>query len=78
MKNPAHFPLALDKVCYVGDGVVAVLANSETESRDALDVIDVAYEPLQAITDLEVALSDKTIIHEDLGTNKSYTWNLKS
>ena len=77
MKNPAHFPLALDKVCYVGDGVVAVLANSETESRDALDAIDVAYEPLQAITDLEVALSDKTIIHEDLGTNKSYTWNLK-
>jgi carbon-monoxide dehydrogenase large subunit len=77
MKNPAHFPLALDKVCYVGDGVVAVLANSETESRDALDAIDVAYEPLQAITDLEVALSDKTIIHEELGTNKSYTWNLK-
>ena len=63
MKNPAHFPLALDKVCYVGDGVVAVLANSETESRDALDAIDVAYEPLQAITDLEVALSYKTIIH---------------
>ena len=77
MKNPAHFPLALYKVCYVGDGVVAVLAHSETESRDALDAIDVAYEPLQAITDLEVALSDKTIIHEDLGTNKSYTWNLK-
>ncbi len=77
MKNPAHFPLALDKVCYVGDGVAAVLANSETESRDALDAIDVAYEPLQAVTDLEVALSDKTIIHEAIGTNKSYTWNLK-
>lgn len=77
MKNPAHFPLALDKVCYVGDGVAAVLATSETASRDALDAIDVIYEPLQAVTDLEVALSDKTIIHEAIGTNKSYTWNLK-
>ncbi len=77
MKNPAHFPLALDKVCYVGDGVAAVLATSETASRDALDAIDVIYEPLQAVTNLEVALSDKTIIHEAIGTNKSYTWNLK-
>ena len=25
MKNPAHYPLAVSKVCYVGDGVVAIL-----------------------------------------------------
>ncbi|MGA0784721.1 MAG: hypothetical protein ACO3QI_02620, partial [Ilumatobacteraceae bacterium] len=40
MKNPAHYPLAVDKACYVGDGVAAVLATSETASRDALDAID--------------------------------------
>ena len=77
MKNPPHFPLASDKVCYVGDGVAAVLATNETASRDALDAIEVEYEPLKAVVDLEEALSDKTIIHEGLGTNKSYTWNLK-
>ena len=77
MKNPAHFPLAIDKACYVGDGVAAVLATSESASRDALDAIDVAYEPLRAVIDLEDALSDKTIIHESIGTNKSYTWPLK-
>ncbi|MFM8994438.1 MAG: xanthine dehydrogenase family protein molybdopterin-binding subunit, partial [Actinomycetota bacterium] len=77
MKNPAHYPLALDKVCYVGDGVAAVLATSDAAARDALDAIDVAYEPLKAVTDLEAALTDKTIIHEAIGTNKSYTWNLK-
>ncbi|NQV96508.1 MAG: molybdopterin-dependent oxidoreductase [Acidimicrobiaceae bacterium] len=77
MKNPPHFPLAIDKVCYVGDGVAAVLATNETASRDALDAIDVEYEPLKAVVDLEEALSDKTIIHEGLGTNKSYIWNLK-
>ena len=77
MKNPAHFPLALDKACYVGDGVAAVLASSDAAARDALDAIDVVYDPLPAVTDLEQALSDKTIIHESLGTNKSYTWPLK-
>ena len=76
MKNPPHFPLASDKVNYVGDGVVAVLATNETASRDALDAIDVEYEPLQAVVDLEDALSDKNVIHKDLGTNKSYTWPL--
>ena len=76
MKNPPHFPLASDKVNYVGDGVAAVLATNETASRDALDAIDVEYEPLQAVVDLEDALSDKTVIHKDLGTNKSYTWPL--
>ena len=76
MKNPPHFPLASDKVNYVGDGVAAVLATNETASRDALDAIDVDYEPLQAVVDLEDALSDKNVIHKDLGTNKSYTWPL--
>ncbi|NBO80796.1 MAG: xanthine dehydrogenase family protein molybdopterin-binding subunit, partial [Actinobacteria bacterium] len=77
MKNPAHYPLAIDKACYVGDGVAAVLATSEAASRDALDAIDVVYEPLRAVVDLEDALTDKTIIHESIGTNKSYTWPLK-
>jgi len=76
MKNPAHFPLAVSKVCYVGDGVVAILATSETASRDALDLVDVQYEPLKAVVDVEEALKDSIVIHDELGTNKSYTWPL--
>ena len=77
MKNPAHYPLATGKACYVGDGVACVLATSETAARDALDLIDVDYEPLPAVVDLEDALSDRVVIHDDLGTNKSYQWDLK-
>ena len=76
MKNPAHYPLAVSKVCYVGDGVVAILATNETASRDALDLVDVQYEPLKAVVDVEDALKDNIIIHYELGTNKSYTWPL--
>jgi aerobic carbon-monoxide dehydrogenase large subunit len=77
MKNPAHYPLAVGKACYVGDGVAAVLATSEAAAQDALGSIDVQYEALPAVIDLEEALADNVIIHEDLGTNKSYTWDLK-
>ncbi|MFM2078331.1 MAG: hypothetical protein RJA49_2221 [Actinomycetota bacterium] len=77
MKTPAHYPLASGKVCYVGDGVACVLATSDAAARDALELIDVQYEPLPAVVDLEDALSDRVVIHEDLGTNSSYTWDLK-
>jgi carbon-monoxide dehydrogenase large subunit len=76
MKNPAHYPLAVDKAVYVGDGVAAVLAESESIARDALEAIGVEYEPLEAVLDLEDALSDRVVIHDELGTNSSYTWPL--
>lgn len=77
MKSPQHYPLAINTVNYVGDGVAAVLATSETASRDALDLIEVDYEVLRPVVDLEEALTDNVLVHDDLGTNKSYTWNLK-
>ena len=76
MKNPAHYPVAVDKACYVGDGVAVVLATSDVAARDALDTIDVTYEPLQAVVDLDDALRGDVVIHDELGTNTSYTWNL--
>jgi carbon-monoxide dehydrogenase large subunit len=76
MKNPAHHPLATGTVHYVGDGVAVVLAESEAIAHDAIEAIDVQYEVLEAVVDLEDALSDRVIVHADLGTNTSYTWNL--
>ncbi len=77
MNNPAHFPLAISKAAYAGDGVACVLATSDPAARDAIDAIDVTYEALSPVIDLEDALSDRVVIHEELGTNKSYTWDLK-
>jgi carbon-monoxide dehydrogenase large subunit len=77
MKNPTHYPLALTRAAYTGDGVACVLATSESAARDALELIDVDYTPHEAVIGLEDALSDRVVIHPDLGTNKSYTWDLK-
>ncbi|CAN5756459.1 molybdopterin-dependent oxidoreductase [soil metagenome] len=76
MKNPAHYPIAQSKACYVGDAVACVLATSEAAARDAVELVDVDYDPLQAVVGLEDALSDRVVIHDDLGTNTSYTWPL--
>ena len=76
MKSPAHYPLAIDAVHYVGDGVAVVLADTDAIAHDAIEAIDVEYEPGDVVVDLSDALSDRIVVHEDLGTNSSYTWNL--
>ncbi|MDA8209734.1 MAG: molybdopterin-dependent oxidoreductase [Actinomycetota bacterium] len=76
MKNPAHFPLANGKVNYVGDGVAVVLAESKTAAIDALEAIEVNYEELDPVLELEESLADSNVIHSEIGTNLSYTWEL--
>ncbi len=77
MKNPAHLPLAVSQANYVGDGVACVIAETAEAARDAAELVDVVYEPLEAVIDLEDAVSDRVVIHDEIGTNKSYTWDLK-
>jgi carbon-monoxide dehydrogenase large subunit len=77
MKNPAHYPVATSKVTYVGDAVAVVLATSETAARDAVEAVVVDYEALPAVIDLKDALSDRVVIHEGEGTNRTFTWDLK-
>ncbi len=76
MKNPAHFPLANGNVNYVGDGVAVVVAESKTAAVDALEAIEVDYEELDPVLDLEESISDSNVIHSEIGTNLSYTWEL--
>lgn len=59
--------LAMDRVRYVGDPVVAVAANSEAEAQEALGKIRVRYEELPAIFDPREALAEGApLIHENL------------
>ena len=64
------YPLARDKVRYVGEPVVAVLAESRHRAEDALDEIEIGYEPLETVIDPERAvLTDAPLLHEEAGTN---------
>jgi carbon-monoxide dehydrogenase large subunit len=65
------YPLARDKVRYVGEPVVAVLAADRYRAEDALELIEIDYAPLGAVTDPEAALRDDApLLHEDIGTNQ--------
>ena len=64
------YPLARGKVRFVGEAVVAVVAQSRSLAEDALERIEVAYEPLSPIVDPMLAVRDgKPLLHPDAGTN---------
>ena len=76
MKSAPHWPVALDRACYVGDIVAVVVADTRYQAADAVDAVVVDYDPLEAVVDLEDAASDRVVVHDELGTNRSYTWTL--
>jgi aerobic carbon-monoxide dehydrogenase large subunit len=78
LRIPKHHVLAVDKVCYVGDGVAAVVAEDRYMARDALDLIRAEYEPLPAITDPEKALAPASpVIHSEWSDNAAFRWEHK-
>jgi carbon-monoxide dehydrogenase large subunit len=64
-----QYPLARERVRYVGDPVAVVVADSRYLAEDALDAIDVTYEPLPAVTNVRKSLAQQVLIHEEAGTN---------
>lgn len=65
-------PLAKEKVRYVGEPVVLVIAASRYVAEDAVEAIFVDYDPLPAVVDLEKALAaDTALVHETLDSNVS-------
>ena len=74
--NPAAHTwrcLAVGKARYVGEGVAVVVADSRYLAEDARALIDVEYEPLPPVTDMERALEEGApLVHEDLGSNCAY------
>ena len=65
-----EYPLALDKVRYVGDNVACVVATSEATAEKALELIDVEYEVLPAYFDPEESMKAETnLIHDHKAHN---------
>ena len=78
LRVPKRYVLAVDKVCFVGEGVVVVVAEDRYAARDALDLIEVDYEPLPVVSDPEKALaSGAPVIHPEWPDNVAFRFDLK-
>jgi aerobic carbon-monoxide dehydrogenase large subunit len=70
LRSAQQYPLARDKVRYVGEPVALVIAESRYAAEDALERIEVDYDPLPVIVDVEAGVrTDAPRIHDDWPDN---------
>ncbi|GGF65192.1 carbon-monoxide dehydrogenase large subunit [Mameliella alba] len=73
LKSPPQHALAVDRACWVGEPVVAVVATTRAAAEEAATLVEVDYDPLPAVTDTMTALdADTPVIHPDLGDNLAF------
>ncbi len=73
IKSAPQHAIAVERACWQGEAVCAVVAKSRGQAEDACALVEVDYEPLPAVTDPETALDTKTpVIHPELGDNLTF------
>ncbi|MFD0887338.1 xanthine dehydrogenase family protein molybdopterin-binding subunit, partial [Streptosporangium algeriense] len=70
---PDHPPMAVEEVRYVGEAVACVVATDRYAAADALEEIEVDYEPLEAVVDMTEALAEGSPKVHEAG-NRAFTW----
>jgi len=73
--EPPHPILAQGKVRYVGDHVVAIVAETLEQAKSAAELVDITYEELPAVVDLATS-SAGAEIHEGMAENRYFDWEL--
>src|SRR5437764_823903 len=67
IKSAPQHAIAVERACWQGEAVCAVVAKTRAQAEDACALVEVEYEVLPAVTDAETALDAKTpVIHPEL------------
>ena len=70
LKSAPQAPIAVERACWQGEAVCAVVARTRAQAEDACELVEVTYEELPAVTDPETALDPKTpVIHPSIVDN---------
>jgi len=77
LKSAPQNAIAIDRVCWQGEAVAAIVATSRAIAEDGAELVRVDYEELEAVTDMRTALDPQTpVIHASLGDNLAFERNL--
>ena len=78
LKTAVQFALVTDRVRHVGEPIAIVVATDAYVAHDALDLIEVDYEPLDAVVDAEAGLApDAPVLHEEWGDNVGVAFDVR-
>ena len=73
IKSAPQHAIAIERACWQGEAICAVVARSRAEAEDACGLVEIDYQELAAVTDPETALEPGTpVIHPELGDNLTF------
>ena len=71
-----YYPMAVEKVRFAGEPVAVVVAKDRFTAEDAMDLVEVEYDPLPCVVDPMKAMDEGApIIHDEVGSN--VVWSRK-
>lgn len=73
LKSPPQHAIAVDRACWVGEPVAAVVATSRAAAEEGAALVEVDYEPLPTVTGMMTALDAATpVLHDEMGDNLAF------
>src|SRR5882672_7912713 len=69
IKSPPQHAIAIDRACWQGEAVAAVVAETRAQAEDALALIEAEWQELPAVIDMEESLAGKKLIHQEFSDN---------
>src|SRR3954452_20821049 len=72
IKSPPQHAIAIERACWQGEAVAAVVAESRAQAEDAVALIEAELQELAVVVDMEASLLGEVIIHKELQDNSCF------
>jgi len=69
IKSPPQHAIAIERACWQGEAMAAIVAETRTQAEDALAHVEAEWQELPVVTDMEAALRGDQLVHPELGDN---------
>ena len=69
IKSPPQHAIAIERACWQGEAVAAVVAESRSQAEDAVALVEADWKELPVVVDMDESLAGKHVIHPELGDN---------
>jgi carbon-monoxide dehydrogenase large subunit len=76
IKSPPQHAVAIERACWQGEAVAAVVAETRAQAEDAAALIEAEWEELPSVVDMEEALAGQRIIHKEFADNICFSREL--
>jgi aerobic carbon-monoxide dehydrogenase large subunit len=78
IRSAHQYAVAPERACWQGEAVAAVVAHTRRQAEDALEFVEIEWEVLPCVVDMQSSLEGGVVIHPELGDNRCFSRDLET